>query len=206
MTSDAWGIDDGYEASTGEWRPTTATTRNAILGAMRADTQARPAIDNVRVVERGASVSVDEPAELALEDGAVLPVLGSVPADVPLGYHELRLHRSGRSITLIVSPGRCHPPPPSAWGWAAQVYATRSRASWGFGDFADLRRVGEWSRDLGASFLLLNPFYAVVPSTPEEPSPYSPSSRRFLNPLYLRIEEVPGAAAYTLSLHDALPI
>jgi 4-alpha-glucanotransferase len=195
VTSDTWGIADGYETTTGEWRPTTAATRDAILTAMRARGDAAPDIDNVRVVERGASVFVDEPAELALEDGAVLPVVGNLPADVPLGYHELRLHRSRRAITLIVSPGHCHPPPPPAWGWATQVYATRSHASWGFGDFADLRRVGEWSRDLGASFLLVNPFYAAVPATPEDPSPYSPSSRRFLNPLYLRIEEIPGAAA-----------
>jgi 4-alpha-glucanotransferase len=194
--TDRWGVDDGYENAFGEWRPTSPTTRAAILDAMGVTSHTpNDAAADVRVIVQGTALAVAEPAELTLEDGASLSIDGALPSDVPPGYHDLRLLRSGRSIRLIVSPGRCHPAPSAAWGWAVQLYATRSHASWGIGDFADLARVGRWSRTLGADVLLVNPFHAAVPGTPEDPSPYSPSSRRYLNPLYLRIEDVPGASA-----------
>jgi 4-alpha-glucanotransferase len=69
------------------------------------------------------------------------------------------------------------------------------------GDLADLRRLAEWSAGaLGAGVILLNPLHAVLPLVPQEPSPYFPSSRRYRNPLYLRVEEVPGAAEDRLDL------
>ena len=61
------------------------------------------------------------------------------------------------------------------------------------GDLADLRRLARWSGRRGAKLLLLNPLHAPAPGQPQEPSPYYPSSRRFRNPLYIRVEEVPGA-------------
>jgi len=41
--------------------------------------------------------------------------------------------------------------------------------------------------------LLVNPLHAVRPGIPQEPSPYFPSSRLFRNPIYLRIQDLPGA-------------
>ena len=62
------------------------------------------------------------------------------------------------------------------------------------GDLGDLRRLATWSaRDLGAALVLVNPLHAALPGLPQTASPYFPSSRRFRNPLYLRIEDVPGA-------------
>lgn len=87
----------------------------------------------------------------------------------------------------------CHPPPERAWGWAIQLYALRSRESWGIGDFSDLRRFARWARRMGASQILLNPLGAQTPTLPYEPSPYFASSRRFRNVLYLRVDEVEGA-------------
>lgn len=135
-------------------------------------------------------------AEIVLEDGAVLRVEGSLPADLPLGYHELRPLDGRPAARLIVAPARCHLPEAlRTWGWAIQLYALRSRESWGIGDLADLRRLAEWSaRALGAGAAVLNPLHAVLPLATQEASPYFPSSRRYRNPLYLRVEEVPGAA------------
>ncbi len=135
-------------------------------------------------------------AELTLEDGAILRVEGRLPADLPLGYHELRPLDGRPAARLIVAPARCHLPEGlRAWGWAIQLYALRSRESWGIGDLADLRRLAEWSASaLGAGAAVLNPLHAVLPLVPQEASPYFPSSRRYRNPLYLRVEEVPGAA------------
>ena len=87
----------------------------------------------------------------------------------------------------------CAAAPNRAWGWAIQLYALRSRDSWGIGDLADLRKFGRWSRRRGASFILLNPLGAQTPTLPYQPSPYYSSSRRFRNTLYLRIEEIEGA-------------
>ncbi len=87
----------------------------------------------------------------------------------------------------------CAPPPDRVWGWAVQLYAVRSRESWGVGDLADLRRFGRWTRRQGGSVLLLNPLGAQAPTLPYEASPYYASSRRFRNTLYLRVEDVDGA-------------
>src|SRR5262245_62042816 len=165
------------------------------MGVERA--AAPPGDPPVRVVRPGARLPLDGPAELVLEDGAVVRVERRLPPDLPLGYHALRPLGGGPAIRLIASPGRCHLPRGlRAWGWAVQLYAARSRASWGIGDFADLRRLARWSRrELGAGIVLVNPLDAVAPVAPIEPSPYSPTSRRFRNPLYLRVEEVPGAEA-----------
>jgi 4-alpha-glucanotransferase len=104
----------------------------------------------------------------------------------PVGEYDLP---GGRA--LLVAPRRC-PLPPRTWGWAVQLYAVRSAASWGMGDLADLARLARWSgADEGAGFLLVNPLNAVAPGLPQEPSPYFPASRRFANPVYLAVEDLP---------------
>ena len=87
----------------------------------------------------------------------------------------------------------CWPAPERTWGWAVQLYALRSRDSWGIGDLADLRRFARWSRRAGASLILLNPLGAQTPTLPYQPSPYYASTRRFRNVVYLRVEDVDGA-------------
>ena len=94
-------------------------------------------------------------------------------------------------LELPIDP--CVTGPDRAWGWAVQLYALRSSASWGVGDMADLRRFGRWARGRGASVVLLNPLGAQTPTLPYQPSPYYASSRRFRNTIYLRVEEVDGA-------------
>ena len=124
----------------------------------------------------------------------------AVPADLPLGYHTLRA-RSGAqecTSTLIVTPAQLELPDRlrdrHAWGFAAQLYSVRSRQSWGVGDLVDLSDLAVWSAGTGADFVLVNPLHAGEPTAPLEPSPYLPSSRRFFNPLYLRVERIPEYA------------
>lgn len=204
MATDIWGIDDAYEDTLGKWRKTGEATRLAILKAMGVDPSAPAAtIENpVRVLRPGQTFSLSGPAELTLEDGTRLPAEGRLPPDLPLGYHRLRVLAEEKQTQIIVSPGRCYLPASfRAWGWAVQLYSLRSAGSWGMGDLADLRRLARWSaRELGADILLVNPLQAVAPTIPQNPSPYFPTSRLFRNLLYLRIEEVPGAAGAALDL------
>src|SRR5262249_3280998 len=102
---------------------------------------------------------------------------------------------TGERTRIIVTPGRCWLPEDlSSWGWAVQLYALRSKKSWGMGDLGDLRALARWSKErLSAGMLLVNPLHAPLPTLPQQPSPYYPSSRLYRSPLYLRIEEVPGA-------------
>jgi 4-alpha-glucanotransferase len=179
-TTDAWGVTDGYEDTLGRWRPTSAATRAAIHAAMDVDPAAPPA-------PTGSETSV-----VVLHPGDTLD--RTLPADLPLGYHTVRT-ADGADVLLIVAPRRCHLPPDLyTWGWATQLYAARSAASWGIGDLADLAWLGRWASAQGAGLLLVNPFGAPRPVVPQQPSPYFSSSRRYRNPLYLRIEEIPGAA------------
>jgi 4-alpha-glucanotransferase len=137
------------------------------------------------------------PSEIRLEDNRTLTIDRRLPADLPTGYHEIRRH--GKSSRLIVAPPTCHLPPAlKTWGWAIQLYAARSRKSWGLGDLADLRWLGRWAAGQGAGIALINPLAAAAPTLPQQPSPYFPSTRRFRNPLYLRIEDVDGARGVDL--------
>ena len=125
----------------------------------------------------------------------------ALPADLPLGYHRVHL-RSGTgesSAALIVTPPWLGLPDRLGhrrlWGLATQLYSVRSKRSWGVGDLTDLTDLAVWSAARhGAGYLLINPLHAAAPTKPMEPSPYLPTSRRFVNPLYLRVEAIPEYA------------
>jgi 4-alpha-glucanotransferase len=92
------------------------------------------------------------------------------------------------------TPSEAVAPEPSqrSWGFAVQLYSLRSRRSWGHGDLRDLADLATWSaRELGAGFVLINPLHAAEPLPPVSASPYLPMSRRWVSPLYLRIEDIP---------------
>lgn len=91
---------------------------------------------------------------------------------------------------------QCHIPGEGRhWGIALQLYQLRSDRNWGIGDFADLSALARLAAPAGADFLGLNPLHALFLADPGRCSPFSPSNRRFLNPLYLAVDEVPGFRA-----------
>jgi 4-alpha-glucanotransferase len=191
----AWGIEPGFWNVNGAWVSTSPQTTDLLLAAMRANGP-KPPPSPVLVHPAGRPLRLDEPHEIETEDGAIIPPSREISAELPPGYHHLRQLRDGRSRLLILAPTACYLPPRlHGWAWAAQLYAVRSTASWGIGDFGDLRQLAYWARGQGAQTLLLNPLHAPVPVQPQEPNPYFPSSRLYRNPLYLRIEDVPGAEA-----------
>ncbi|MGA2031950.1 MAG: 4-alpha-glucanotransferase [Thermoguttaceae bacterium] len=166
----------------------------AIRAALAAaEHLARPGELPVRIIHPGEAIAWHVAGELRLEDGAALRIRRGLPPDLPLGYHDF-FDGEGRRTRIIVAPRRCLLPTARQWGWTVQLYAARSAHSWGLGDLADLGRVAAWARDLGAQLLLVSPLCAAAPVLPQVASPYYPSTRRFLSPMYLRIEEVPGAA------------
>ncbi|MGH9179166.1 MAG: 4-alpha-glucanotransferase [Acidimicrobiales bacterium] len=198
-----WGVQPGYHDFRGVWRDAPDDTVRAALGAMGAGRQPEPApagtVDPdspVHVVTQGERLGLAGRWSLLTEDGAQLVVDGGLPADLPPGYHRLRREEDGHLARLVVSPGTCVlPGDRRTWGWAVQLYAARSRSSWGMGDLADLARLGQWSAGQGAGMALVNPLHAALPVGPQQASPYSPSSRCFRSPLYLRVEDVPEAAS-----------
>jgi len=124
-----------------------------------------------------------------------------VPPDLPLGYHRLNAWSEGQeaSCALIVTPEWVGLPDRlggrRSWGIATQLYSVRSAGSWGVGDVVDLEDLAVWGgAELGAGYVLINPLHAAEPSGRMEPSPYLPTTRRFQNPIYLRVERIPEYA------------
>ncbi|MET9421370.1 4-alpha-glucanotransferase [Streptomyces sp. NPDC006540] len=117
---------------------------------------------------------------------------------LPPGVHRLHVvapDGRGTDAGLVVAPARVPGPDGRSHGFLVQLYSLLSARSWGMGDLGDLAELATWSgRSLGASFVQVNPLHAAVPGAPTDPSPYRPSSRRFPDPVHLRIEDVPEYA------------
>ncbi len=115
---------------------------------------------------------------------------------LPAGYHTLELRRGDERVArtpLIVVPAKCYCPQAlqdRVWGPAVQLYAVRSERNWGMGDFTDLKNIAESFAREGAAIVGVNPLCALFPHDPRHASPYSPSSRSFLNVLYLDVDAI----------------
>ncbi len=122
----------------------------------------------------------------------------STPDDLPLGWHTLQLRSEDieEECQLVVTPttlsttASLREQPCS--GVMAQLYSVRSADSWGIGDFHDLGTLAEvLATHADADYVLVNPLHAAEPFPPVEDSPYLPTTRRFMNPIYLHIESIP---------------
>ncbi len=120
---------------------------------------------------------------------------------LPLGHHRVwREDATGAACHLTVAPARCYLPPALAegerrFGISAQLYALRSAKDQGIGDFTTLRLLMQQAGKAGAAAVAVNPMHALFPDQRERASPYQPSDRRFLDPIYLDVPEALWAAA-----------
>ncbi|WP_240656529.1 4-alpha-glucanotransferase [Streptomyces sp. V2] len=181
----ALGVDAGSPEAV---REALRERRRAVGERVVAPTLVRWAGEAAPALPEGSTVRV------VTEEGEVRDGLD----ELPLGVHELTVTvpdgRTGVS-QLVVAPARLPTPASRSYGILVQLYSLLSRRSWGMGDLGDLRELVEWAgRGLGAGFVQVNPLHAAVPGPPTDPSPYRPSSRRFPDPVYLRVEEIPEFA------------
>ncbi|SNX58503.1 4-alpha-glucanotransferase [Streptomyces sp. TLI_55] len=113
---------------------------------------------------------------------------------LPPGVHSLTATAPDGRVAeahLVVAPARLPTPTGRSYGLLVQLYSLLSRRSWGMGDLGDLGELTAWAgRALGAGFVQVNPLHAAVPGDPTDPSPYRPSSRRFPDPVHLRVEDI----------------
>ena len=193
--TDRWGIDDGWVDTAGEWHSVSTATIEALRGAMGDPDTARP----VWVVRPGTPEVLQGRCHLRSERGDDLGEVDHLPADLPLGIHELTPLDGGPSTTLIVSPGQGHLPGDlREWGVTMQVPTTRSSTSWGIGDLGDVATLARWVGAQGGRAVALSPLHAPTPVAPVPSSPYSPSSRRWRNPLLLDLRPLASAEARPL--------
>ncbi|WLI27056.1 4-alpha-glucanotransferase [Pseudomonas rhodesiae] len=124
-----------------------------------------------------------ETLELRLDGNAVLPGV------IALGYHQVQIN--DQTFTLAVAPTHCYSVaeavdcrPARAWGISAQLYSLRRLNDGGFGDTLALEHLARAAAERGADALAISPMHAMFSADPQRYSPYSPSSRLFLNSLY----------------------
>lgn len=126
-----------------------------------------------------------------------------VPLDrLPIGYHTLVLtgvkdgQAKSQTAHFVVVPEQAYTPNwvvdnKRPWGIIVQLYTLRSARNWGIGDFTDLKLLIDEAASAGVDMVGLNPLHALRTPVEHHCSPYSPSDRRFLNPLYIDPEVEP---------------
>jgi 4-alpha-glucanotransferase len=124
-----------------------------------------------------------------------------LPAGLPLGYHRLEIDagRVSSRLSLIVAPScgylpNALGPGARSWGLTCQLYGLRSKNNWGMGDFSDLAQLAGAAGGCAAATLGVNPLHALFAAEPLHIAPYSPSSRTWLNYLYIDPTAAPGFA------------
>lgn len=124
-----------------------------------------------------------------------------LPTDLPLGWHELVAYvgddAQGVRAPMAVVPDRLELPAAlgqHSYGVMTQLYSVRSNDSWGIGDLDDLTELSSFLGDEGADFILINPLHASEVVPPLTDSPYLPVTRRFVNPIYIRPENIAEVA------------
>lgn len=174
------GIAPSFADYFGNVTPVSADTKRSLLLAMGFDLSTNASI----------AATVDELEEQERNPSCI--VVSENESQLPLGYH-----RDGKR-TVIVAPSRAYLSPGMRdgriWALAAQLYGVRSERNWGIGDFSDLASLAQLAGTAGARAIALNPLHELHPSEPQACSPYSPTSRSWLNALYVDVTAVPDFA------------
>ena len=110
---------------------------------------------------------------------------------LPAGRHRLSLE-SGEVCALTVAPARCHLPENARreFGLSAQLYSVRRDGDQGIGDFSTLVELARVGANAGAALIAINPLHALFAQDRARASPYYPSDRRFLDPLYIDVADM----------------
>jgi glycogen debranching enzyme GlgX len=224
LLADSAGIDPIWWDVDGGFHKVGAATKQALLAAMRlpattaaelGDSLARltrqPALPPAVSVRVAHSIPIrlgqPRPAWVTLlrEDGSLerFPSTGDTLVLPPqqAGRHRLlNEDRPEQICHLTVAPEVCYLPPPleagqRRFGVAAHLYTLRSQGDQGIGDFTTLSRFASEAASNGASIVGLNPLHALFPHDRSRISPYHPSDRRFLDPIYIDVSGLPGGAA-----------
>ncbi|MFJ6082707.1 4-alpha-glucanotransferase [Streptomyces sp. NPDC092369] len=214
-----YGVAGSYSPSPDRTVMASATAVTLALAALGVDASgpeaARAALD---ARERELAERLLPPT-VVVWSGGTSPALDALPAgtrlrieteqgdtradtdQLPHGVHRLTADSpDGRTAEahLVVAPAHLPTPTGRSYGLLVQLYSLLSQRSWGMGDLGDLGELSAWAgRALGAGFIQVNPLHAAVPGPPTDPSPYRPSSRRFPDPVHLRVEDVPEYAYVT---------
>ena len=177
--------------------------------------QARSQLPPLLTVDVGARLDLaryfepHSPCEIHLEDGAILNLKldgeAQLPGLIPVGYQEVSI--AGRYFTLAVAPLHCHSvasavdsDTPRAWGLSVQLYALRRPGDGGIGDTQALEELARVAGERGAEALAISPMHAMFSCDTQRFSPYSPSSRLFLNSLYAAPGEILGERALRMAI------
>lgn len=208
-----WGVETEYWDASGRHRVVDAEVVARLLEVLStAGDQAARMAPRTVVLRHGSRplLPINAPEhstirwQISLDQG---PVQGdghspsiALPDNLPIGTFSLRVEITSpqgahvEDSTLLVAPSQAYQgedPSSRLWVLAVQLYGVRARRNWGHGDFTDLMRLIELSAEQGAAGIGLNPLHALFDDHAEDASPYSPSTRLFLNPLYIDVEAVP---------------
>ena len=222
------GIDLGYHDINGTYHLTKTEVLESIVAVLD---KSKPDSDglylNTMVAHENGEESLQMPSELHGAEAVVLideadkcQTLTVYPGDndtlwiklpqLACGYYTLSAESGGKScfVRLIVAPESVYQPKLLANGGqmnglTMHLYSLRSERNWGIGDFTDLLNLMKYAAEKKLDFVGINPLHALFTSKPAFASPYSPSSREWLNPIYLDVEKV-GAFTYNEQLKNWL--
>ena len=224
----AAGIDLGYHDINGTYHATKPEVLESIVAVLD---KSKPDSDglylNTMVAHENGEESLQMPSEFHGAEAVVLideadecQTLTLYPGDndtlwiklpqLACGYYTLSAETGGKCclVRLIVAPESVYQPKLLANGGrmnglTMHLYSLRSERNWGIGDFTDLLNLMKYAAEKKLDFVGINPLHALFTSKPAFASPYSPSSREWLNPIYLDIEKV-GAFTYNEQLKNWL--